>query len=116
MKLTRHTGDKAILTELGTRCANARLERNLTQAQLAQDAGVSKRTVERLEAGESVQFASFLRVCRALGLLDRLELMFPETPPSPIAQLKLGGKTPQRARPKASARTAPKEWSWGDRE
>ena len=116
MKLTNQSADKTILAELGTRFAKARLDQNLTQAKIGHNAGVSKRTVERLEAGESVQLVSLIRLCRALKLVDRLELMFPESPPSPIAQLKLRGKTPQRARPNASANPAPKKWSWGDRE
>lgn len=116
MKLTNQSADKTILAELGARFAKARLDQNLTQAQMAQNAGVSKRTVERLEAGESVQLVSLIRLCRALELIDGLELMFPESPPSPIAQLKLHGKARERARPKASAGPAPKKWSWGDHE
>ena len=52
MKIETAFSDQAILQELGARIANTRLERNLTQADLAKEAGVSKRTVERLESGE----------------------------------------------------------------
>ena len=48
MKITKQATDEAVLSELGGRLAQVRLERNLTQAQLAEQAGVSKRTVERL--------------------------------------------------------------------
>ena len=51
MKITKQATDEVILGELGGRLAKIRLDRNLTQAQLATQAGVSKRTVERLEAG-----------------------------------------------------------------
>ena len=44
------TEDEA-LRESGRRLAQIRLSRNLTQAELAQRAGVSKRTLERLEMG-----------------------------------------------------------------
>jgi transcriptional regulator with XRE-family HTH domain len=43
--------DVALLQELGQRIARLRLERNLTQPQLAEQAGISKRTLERLESG-----------------------------------------------------------------
>ena len=43
--------DETLLKELGQRIARLRLERNLSQAQLAEQAGISKRTLERLEAG-----------------------------------------------------------------
>ena len=46
MKISRDLSDEAILREVGGRLAAARLARNLTQAALADAAGVSKRTVE----------------------------------------------------------------------
>ena len=51
MKATTQLTDEAILRLLGARLSGTRLERNLTQATLAEQAGVSKRTVERLEGG-----------------------------------------------------------------
>ena len=62
MKLSTTLTDEAILEALGGRLASARLARNLTQAALAEQAGVAKRTVERLEAGQSAtQLSGFLR-------------------------------------------------------
>lgn len=52
MKIAGQHPDEAILKELGGRLAGVRLGRNLTQAALAEQAGVSKRTVERMEAGD----------------------------------------------------------------
>jgi DNA-binding XRE family transcriptional regulator len=43
MKMTNQSTDEVILGELGSRLAQARLERNLTQTQLATQAGISKR-------------------------------------------------------------------------
>ena len=97
-----------------------RLERNLTQAALAAAAGVSTRTVGRLEAGEvATQLSGFVRVCRALGLIERFELLVPEPLPSPLAQLESRGKTRKRAsgktattgKARAAGRTA---WTWGE--
>lgn len=117
MKITPELTDEAVLTELGGRLASIRLERNLTQAQLAFEAGVSKRTIERLESGEvGTQLSGFLRVCRALGVIERLESFLPEPAPSPMELLKLGGKRRQRASsPKTHAvGEAPGKWQWGD--
>jgi transcriptional regulator with XRE-family HTH domain len=114
MKITKQATDAVILGELGGRLAKVRLERNLTQAQLATQAGVSKRTVERLEAGAvATQLSGFIRVCRTLDLVERFELLVPEPAPSPVAQLKLGGKQRQRAAGTKSAPPAPKKWQWG---
>jgi len=49
-EITKQATDDSVLAELGGRLARIRLDRNLTQAQLAEQAGVSKRTIERLEA------------------------------------------------------------------
>lgn len=65
--------DEAILQEVGCRLLRRRLDLEQTQEELAKEAGVSKRTVERLEAGESTQMTSFLRILRALDLLTGLD-------------------------------------------
>lgn len=121
MKMTNQSTDEVILGELGVRLAQARLERNLTQAQLATEAGISKRTLERMESGTSaMQMSAFIRVCRVLGLLDHFELLVPVSGPSPIAQLKLGGRQRRRAsgiaQPPTSQVKAPAQspWTWGD--
>jgi transcriptional regulator with XRE-family HTH domain len=113
MKLTAQQSDTVILGELGKRLAAARLERNLTQADLATEAGVAKRTLERLEAGQSSQLANLIRVVRALRLAANFDLLVPETPPSPIAELELRGRQRERASPRAKRET-PKPWRWDD--
>lgn len=66
MAKTSEMTDAAVLAELGERLARLRLQRNLTQAQLAREAGVSKRTLIRLERGESSQVTNLIRVVRSL--------------------------------------------------
>lgn len=111
MKIASSLTDDAVLRELGARLEGVRLGANLTQAQLAAQAGVSKRTVERLEAGVvAAQLSALLRVCRALGLLERLDLLVPEPGPSPVALLKLKRRSRKRASGRRAAR-AP-AWTW----
>jgi transcriptional regulator with XRE-family HTH domain len=115
MRIGSHISDEALLRELGERLAKVRVERNLTQAQLAEQAGVSKRTVERLETGEvATQLSGFVRVCRALGLLERFEAFLPDTVASPLAQLKLQGANRKRASPRKKSSTTAKRWTWGE--
>ena len=115
MKITKQATDEAILREAGARLARARLDLNRTQASLAEEAGISKRTLERLESGSvAANLSAFLRVCRALGLVERLELLLPEPQPSPIAQLKLRGRKRRRASGESQQKPSPKKWSWGD--
>ena len=114
MKITDKVVDAVILRELGGRLARARLERNLKQADLARQAGVSKRTLERMEAGGATQLVNLVRVCRALGLIERFEILIPEPVNSPVTQLKLQGKARKRAASVARTKPAGK-WTWADK-
>lgn len=115
MPIQRLMSDEALLQELGRRIARLRLERNLSQAQLAEQAGISKRTLERLEAGAvSTQLSLFLRVLRQLDLLERLELLLPEPQPSPLALLEQQRATRKRAsRRRTTNPPSTSTWSWG---
>ena len=115
MKITKQVTDDAVLRELGGRLARTRLNRNLTQAQLAEQSGISKRTLERLEAGGvATQLSGFIRVCRTLDLIGRFELLVPEPAASPIELLRLHGRRRRRASRRHSMPTSPKKWQWGD--
>ena len=106
--------DPAVLAEIGRRLARHRLERNLTQAELAKEAGVSKRTLVRLEGGESVQLTNLIRILRVLDLLENLEAFIPPPAPSPIEQLRTEGKRRKRASRKPDKHGPDWEWTWGE--
>jgi transcriptional regulator with XRE-family HTH domain len=106
--------DEVVIQEMGRRLAAARLERRMTQAELAYAAGVSKSTVERLEQGEPTQLANLIRCLRALGLLEALERLLPETAANPVELLKRRGRTRRRVRAHKTASPAASDWSWGD--
>ncbi|MGB7208363.1 MAG: helix-turn-helix transcriptional regulator [Pyrinomonadaceae bacterium] len=114
MGFDEQSTDKAILQEIGERLEQLRLNRNLIRTDLAEQAGISRNTIERIESGDSVQLINLIRLCRALGILSRFEAVFPLHAPSPVAQLKLRGKSRQRASKKRS--NASDSWSWGDKE
>lgn len=116
MKITGNLSDDAVLKELGGRIATARLVRNQSQAALAEEAGVSKRTVERLESGEvAARLSGLVRVLRALDMADRLDALVPPSTASPVGQLKLAGRRRQRASGRrTAARPATRKWTWGD--
>ena len=125
MKITAPLADAAILAELGSRIARLRLERNLKQAELAAQAGIGKRTLERMEAGGPTELINLVRVCRALGLAGRLDLLLPEPVPGPVEQLRRRGRPRQRAGGQraghgSSAAQGVREptppWTWGDDE
>jgi len=106
--------DSKVLSDLGGRLARYRLDRNLTQSQLAREAGVSKTTVFRLENGGSTQLTNFVRILRALGILTTLDALVPGPLTSPLAELKSRSKERRRASPIAKKSKAAATWTWGD--
>ncbi len=117
MKITIANTDVAVLRELGARLRRTRLERNLSQGQLAEEAGLGRMTVQRIEAGESASMRSLIRVLRVLDLLEGLDRLVPEPPPSPIDQLKRHRGQRQRAGLSRSAEQTGHEspaWLWAD--
>ncbi len=110
----KNMSDDAVLAVIGERMARRRLTRQMTQAELADEAGVSKRTIERIEAGASAQTLNLIRVMRVLDLLPGLDKLLPNAEPSPMDLLKLKGKIRKRAAPRRSADRAGEKWEWGD--
>ncbi len=113
MRIERLMTDEAALSELGERLARRRIELGLSQAALARQAGVGKRTVERIEAGATTQTVTLIRILRELQLLERMETLAPETGPRPMDLLRLKGRERKRA-PRKSGKPAAKPWHWSD--
>jgi len=100
-----------IEAEIGRRLEAIRLGENISQSQLADEAGISRRTITRLENGEGISVDTLIRIMRALDLTNRLEIMLPDPSIRPIDRIRLKGKQRQRARPSAG-RTSD-DWTWG---
>ena len=115
MHFTYQNSDDTLLQEIGRRIADARLARNMTQAELAERAGMGVRTVQRLELGAAATHLSgFLRVCRVLGFLERLDALIPAEQVSPIALLKLKRSARQRASRVREGSEPKASWTWGE--
>lgn len=115
MKLSHLLTEDAILAEMGQRMAHRRLDLQLTQAEVARQAGVAKRTLERIEAGSSAQLSSLIRIFRVLDLLSTLDRVIPEAQVGPMALLKRQGKQRQRASNRRGSQRTHKPWSWDDK-
>ena len=115
MKISPNLTDDALLSALGERIARLRLAKNLTQQQLAEQAGLGLRTVQRLELGAAATHLSgFVRICRVLGLVEGFDTLIPDEAASPIAQLKQQGGKRRRATGRKAAASASKAWTWGE--
>lgn len=141
MRLTNDLTDEAILQTLGERVERQRIEVGMTQAELAREAGISKRTLERIEGGKGCELVMLVRVLRTLKLGEGFNALIPELPPSPMAQLRLKGKqrrrvahprsgtssassslptpssppTPKHPPTSAPSSTPRKPWTWGEK-
>lgn len=120
---------KQSIQEIGRQLEQLRLSKNLSQLAVASEAGVSRRTITRMEAGETVSLDTFVRVLKVYGVADRITALFPEHTVRPIERVKLGGKQRKRASSTKGAAKKPtidtsiqvsvaepeKElWSWAD--
>jgi len=107
----RFASPEDIESVLGQKLEKIRLSKNINQSTLATEAGVSRRTITRLENGEGITMDTFIRVMQALGIAEHLQTLLPNPAVRPVERVKLGGRERKRARMKQSPKTVP--WKWG---
>ncbi|MEM8594393.1 MAG: helix-turn-helix domain-containing protein [Pseudomonadota bacterium] len=93
----------ALVDEIGARLKQARLNRDLTQSDVARLSGVARKTVINAEKGKA-QLSVFVAIMVALDLVEQLDVFLPKQSVSPIQLAKLQGK--QRQRASGQSRTA----------
>ena len=92
--------DNEIIRVIGSYIKQQRLEQNITQAQLALNAGINRWTVGKIENGEPVTLASLIQILRVLDLLHILRIFTSEEKISPIEYAKSQERRRKRARSK----------------
>ena len=93
--------DANALARLGTEIKRMRLERNLSQGEVAKNTGLDRSTIARLEGGRA---ATLLTVVQVLRALDRLQLLDPwvaEPPASPYMLVEAQAKYLKKQRKRA---------------
>lgn len=106
--------DAAVLQELGERLRRVRLNRDITQAELARRAGVSRRTLQKAEDGEVTTLETFVAILRGLGLIAQIGQLLPESLPSPVQLARLQSRARQRASGKRKRKRPADGWQWGE--
>lgn len=98
------------IRELGQKVKTYRIMNEMSQQDLEDKSGVSKRSISRLEQGESVQVDNLFKIMIALGLGDNIELLVPDQTKRPSYYLKQAENKPKRVRKK----TGKNDFKWGD--
>lgn len=80
--------DKSILSEIGNFITQKRIQRQMTQAELAQKAALSRSTVSLMERGESISLNNLLKILRILDSLYILQSFIVREQRSPMALAK----------------------------
>ena len=106
--------DGQVEAELGRRLKRRRVELGWNQSELAEKAGLGRRTITAVENGSGCATGTLIALLRALGALSELAGILPDPGPSPIALT--GGRVKERKYP-YKPRGKKKEdapWQWGD--
>ncbi len=104
--------DMAIVRDLGERLKRRRLDQNITQQELADQAGLSRPTISDIERGQPAALMSLIRILRVLGLLEELNSFLPAPLPSPLQLARQQGKQRQRASRQTQDDADPDDPSW----
>ncbi|MFA3790133.1 helix-turn-helix transcriptional regulator [Aliiglaciecola sp. SL4] len=87
---------KEIVSNLGERLKQARLNADLTQQDIADKTGLSRKVIMRAEKGHA-QLETVVAILVALGLSKQLDLFIPIATESPVQLAKRQGQKRQRA-------------------
>ncbi len=93
--------DAAVVTQLGKELRRIRLERNLSQAEVAQRAGLDRTTVVKLEAGRAATLLTVVQVLRAMDRLELLDAFHQEPQPTPYMLVEAQAKYLKKQRKRA---------------
>ena len=110
IELKRMTDDR-IIKAIGEYIRSVRLERNLTQEQLGDRAGVHRTTIRDLELGKRSTLLTLIQVLRSLDQLQTLKNFKVSKELSPLELAKLEINERKRARgSKSDQKRKPSDW------
>ena len=117
MKLTYYSPTQEILTEIGKRLKVMRISKTVSQKELAEETGLSIRTISNLESGKDVSLSTLIEVLRGLNQLPNLEMLIPDQSVRPSQLMEYGSTdfSKKRVSRKAAAKAhSGNGWKWGD--
>jgi transcriptional regulator with XRE-family HTH domain len=105
--------DSAIVKEIGKLVKQTRLQKNITQQQLADKVGLYRSTISEMENGRAASLLSFIQVMRGLDKLEILDFLSAVPAVSPLKLAKSKGLFRKRASvTKNNDSRLPEESTW----
>lgn len=98
------------IRELGQKIKTYRIMKEMSQQDLEDKTGVSRRSISRLEQGKSVQVDNLFKILLALDLGENIDILVPDQTKRPSYYLEKADDKPKRVR----KRTKKSEFKWGD--
>jgi transcriptional regulator with XRE-family HTH domain len=89
--------------EIGAALRTLRVNRGMTQSEVAAKAGVALRSLAALERRGSSSLQTFVRALNALQATDMIAKLAPQPQVSPLAMLRHGGTEARRVRHRRAA-------------
>lgn len=89
--------DRNIVKEIGAALKNIRLDKNITQQQMANRTGLDRVTISKLENGRAATLLTFVQILRVLDKLDFFAHLNEAISVSPIKVAEAMGKKRKRA-------------------
>ena len=115
IKIQESLADPAIVQKICHGLKQMRLNKNMSQSELASISGVNRVTISRMESGRAATLLTVVQILRALEKLDILNTFCEEAEVSPLELVKLKRKQRHRAsvkrvRPNPSQTDDVSEW------
>jgi len=108
--MTEQKNYNEYISELGRKIKQYRISQEMSQQDIVDATGISKRSISRLEQGESVQVDTLFKVLIALNLGNNIELLVPDQTKRPSYYLYAEKDRPQRVRKKIKKTN----FKWGE--
>ena len=108
--MNNQKGYQEYIKELGKKIKLYRIMKEMSQQDLEDKTGVSKRSISRLEQGESVQLENLLKILLALDLGENIDLLVPDQTKRPSFYLEKSENKNKRVRKKIEKN----DFKWGD--
>lgn len=89
--------DPAIIKELGIQFKKMRLQKNMSQQQLAAKSGLYRSTISEIENGRTASLLSFIQMLRGLDKLELLDILVVGPVVSPLTLAREAGLFRKRA-------------------